>query len=321
MWWLTFRLQRAELLIAIVATLGVVGSLVVTRDDAMLRSGTYSVDTCPVPLSGPPGGQYCFVQTSRLTDWVVALSPALIFLPIAVAALLALPSILELNGRTYRLAWTQSVLRRQWVLNRLAVMLIVAVGAAITTAFMFAWWVRAGGPTLGSRVYGWQGSWTYDLRPLILGGSTVFAIGLVLAIGTLVRRPIVSMAVSGLLYAAIRLPFSERIRPVLLPPQVSTQADYFAKTANGNDWMINVYILNALGDRVSEEQFQQLCAGQLRTSQGQEQCMAVNGLTRYFEVQPYSRLVPLQLVETGIFVAIGAALIGWTVWYWLRRLE
>jgi hypothetical protein len=321
MWWLTFRLQRAELGLAVLATLVILGVFAATRDDATLRARTTSIDSCPVPLSGPPGSQYCFVQTSRLTDWVVALSPALVFLPIAVAALLALPSILELGSGTYRLAWTQSVLRRRWALSRVLVMLVVGVGVAIATAFVFAWWFQPGSLIAGSRAFGWYGSWTYDLWPLILGGSTVFAIGLVLAIGTLVRRPIVSIAVSGLLYAAIRLPFSERIRPVLLPLKVSTQADYFANTANGKDWTINVYLLNALGDRVSEDRFQQLCAGQIRTPQGVEQCMTANGLTRYFEVQPYSRLVPLQLIETGIFVALGLALLGWTVWYWLRRLE
>ena len=321
MWWLTLRLQRAELLLAIVAVVGIVGVLAVTQDDASLRSGTYSVEGCPVPLSGPPGGQYCFVQTSRLTDWVVALSPVLIFLPIALAALLVLPSILELGNGTYRLAWTQSALRRQWAFPRVVLALGIGVLAAIAIATTFAWWFQGGNLISRSPIYGWHGSWTYDLRPLILVGSVVFAIGLAFAIGTVIRRPIISTGVAAVLFALIRVPFSQRVRPVLIPPRTTDQAAYFASTSNGNDWNINVYIVSAVGDRVSEDRFQELCAGQLRSAQGSAQCMRDNGLTRYFEYQPYSRLLSLQLIETGIFLALGSALIGFAVWYWLRRLE
>lgn len=321
MWWLTLRLQRAEILLAIVAVVGIVGVLAATRDDASRRSGTYSVGDCPVPLSGPPGSQYCFVQTSRLTDWVVALSPVLIFLPIALAALLALPSILELGNRTYRLAWTQSALRRHWACPRLVLALGIGVLSAIAISRAFAWWFQGGNLISGSPIYGWHGSWTYDLRPLILVGSVVFAIGLAFAIGTVIRRPIVSIAVAAILFTLVRVPFSQWVRPVLIPPKTTDQAAYFAGASNGNDWSINIYLLNAMGDRVSEDRFQELCAGRLRSSQGSAQCMQDNGLTRYFEYQPYSRLLSLQLIETGIFLALGAALIGFAVWYWLRRLE
>lgn len=321
MWWLTLRLQRAELLLAIGAIIGIIGVLVATQGDVDRRSGTFSVQDCPVPLSGPSGSQYCWVQTSRLTDWAVALSPAFIFLPIVLATLLVLPTILELSSQAYRLAWTQSVLRRHWALSRVVFVLGIGVTGAIATAITFAWWFHGGVSLSRSPVYGWQGSWTYDLRPLILTSTTVFAIGLVFAVGTIIRRPIVSIVVVAIIFVIVRIPFSERIRPVLLPPKTSVQADYFANRSNGNDWSIDVYILNSMGDRISSERFEELCAGQLRTSQGSEQCLTANGLTRYFEYQPYSRLMSLQVVETSIFVALGLAMIGWTVWYWLRRLE
>jgi hypothetical protein len=72
------------------------------------------------------------------------------------------------------------------------------------------------------------------------------------------------------------------------------------------------------GPGTSREEFE---AASRSAHEAYRKCLDTNGLLTHYTYHPESRFWPLQWIETGLLVAIGAALIGWTTWCWLRRLE
>jgi hypothetical protein len=123
--WLTWRQQRLETMIG-----GAVAALVLIF---LLKSGFdmasayqhMGVSACVARDASPTACQNLatafqtrFMPVTNIITW-------LNFLPLVLGVLLAAPLVLDLEQGTYRLAWTQSITRRQW----LTVKLVLIVGA------------------------------------------------------------------------------------------------------------------------------------------------------------------------------------------------
>ena len=313
MWWLTLRLQRAELILLIIAVLAAGGAFVATANEAIEQARTYTNPECPVSLTRIGETYDCRVEPSEFYRLVSENVPNLIVLPLLVALLLSIPVLMELHDRTYRLAWTQSAVRGNWVRTRLALILVVGLGVTALSILLVRWWL----PTPSF----WTSVRQFDLAGIVALGWLVFAAGLVLAVGTVLRRPLVALVASALMFVIARAAFMLEIRPFLIPPRSMTTND---PSMLGTDvWVIDDWYQRADGARLSQQQAIDLCVAQGRDQIAGwlESCQTANGFVRHFEYQPASRYWPLQFAETGLVGVIGIALIGWTVWYWLRRLE
>ena len=316
MTWLTWRLQRTELVLLGVMILVLGGLLLRTHADVVTLSRSLTPNECPVPLPGPEQG--CLIELSWLYRLVSGGLGGLNFLPLIAALLLALPIVVEFENGTYRLAWTQGVTRGYWVRTKFGILNLCGVAFAALFALMFRWW-NSPMDQVSERF----SLSRYDLRGTLPVGLTLFAIGLTLAVGTVLRRPIPAFVLASVAFVAVRAPFMLWIRPRLISPLTRTEAEYQEAHAGFGNWWLSTHWQDAAGKRLSESQYSDLCypTGVYVTRQMHEQCIADNGLVRFITFHPASHFWPLQLVETSIFLAAGMALIGFAAWYVLRRIE
>ena len=116
MTWVAWRLQRTETLVALLV-LALVAVLLVPTGISMANA--YHHDGIGSCLSSNPGFacsnkigafQSHYQTLNFITNWFT-------LVPGVLGVLLAAPFILDLEHGTYRLAWTQSITRRRWLLD------------------------------------------------------------------------------------------------------------------------------------------------------------------------------------------------------------
>jgi hypothetical protein len=325
MTWLTWRLQRAELILLGLMLAGLTGLLVLTHSDVVALSQLRSGESCPGVFVDSMGN--CVVKETWLFQLVDGLLPFLNFLPLIAAILIALPIVSELENGSYRLAWTQGVTRDRWTRVKFGVLLAGGVAFSAIFALTFEWW--------SSPDDAWRGRLDkndFDFRGIVPVGHTLFAIGLMLAIGCVIRRPVTAIVISAIAYVGIRLPFILWIRERLISPltkeipvlnvPVDNAGPVFNKGLTAGDWQLSSFWQTSTGERVSVSQLEQLCPPPSMTSRDSLQtCIEQHGLTLYVTYHPDSRYWSIQLIETGIFLAAGLALIGFAAWWVMRRVE
>ncbi len=230
----------------------------------------------------------------------------LLLLPLAVAALTAGPLIArEMETGTYRLAWTQSVTPARWLAAKV---LLAAVVATAGTALVIGAFRVTRKPAAANDFQMLWDSPVYAAMGITTLAYGLLAIGVGALTGLLVRRTVVAMSVAGLATGGLML-LVTTLRPHLWP--VATLS---ALGDQQDLWILQQGKLTASGKRL----FWEDCYGLPGTSP--EQCMADRGAVGEFhDVHPSSHFWPLQLVETGIVLALAAAVVAAAFWLLRRR--
>src|SRR5262249_29639934 len=133
----------------------------------------------------------------------------------------------ELEDRTYRLAWTQSVTRTRWLAVKLGLPGLAAMAITGLFSLIITGWAspldRAA--TLGSPIL------SNRMMPVLFAGHGIvplgyaaFAFALCATAGALARRPVPAMAVTIVIFAAVQLIMPGFVRPYLIPPAHTTVA-------------------------------------------------------------------------------------------------
>jgi hypothetical protein len=323
--WLTWRLQRAELILLGIMFTGLTGLLVLTHSDVVALSHLQSGEACPGVFVDRAGN--CIVKTSWLYQLVDGVLPFLNFLPLIAAILLALPIVAELENGSYRLAWTQGITRDRWTRVKFGVLLAGGVTFAAIFALTFERWSSP-----DDALRGRLDKNDFDFRGVVPVGHTIFAIGLMLAIGCVIRRPVPAIVISAIAYVGIRLPFILWIRERLISPltkeiplnsdPVGQAGPVFNKGLNTGDWVLSSFWRTSTGERINGSQLERLCPPSSMTSRDSlPRCIEQHGITQFVTYHPDSRYWSFQLIETGIFLAVGLALIGFAAWWVMRRVE
>ena len=138
----------------------------------------------------------------------------------AILGLLALGN--ELDNRTARLAWTQSISRTRWFAAKAGVGAAIATVILVPVAVVLSWWSGQGPPsdvfnTENFGVAGWD---------LVAYGLFMFA--LTLLMGAVIRRVGWALAASVLIFLAIAGIFPSHVRPHLVTPTVHWSAPTLA---------------------------------------------------------------------------------------------
>jgi hypothetical protein len=311
MTWLTWRLQRAEMLFLAAVALAISASLVISQSDVATRARLLTLQECifPSPASSSTCNFSGGILYRLITTWIYTFN----FLPLIVALLLALPIVTELENGTYRLAWTQSVTRRRWLWTKLGLLVVGGMGFAAILTLTFSWWSSPINKISGKLGQDW-----YDLGGILPFGYMLFALGLVMAIGVVFRRPIPAFALTTVLFVTARVVFIIWIRPHLKAPL--TRAVNLGQPNDG--WNISSYWVDASGNHLSFDQVRAICNPNQGVPNGiQVDCPAQHGLTMMERYHPASHYWPFQIMETGVFAAAGLALIAFAAWYILRRFE
>jgi hypothetical protein len=261
----------------------------------------------------------------------------------------------EIEGGTFRLAWTQSVTRTRWLAVKLGVVGLASAAAAGLISLLVTWWASPLDQVKMNRFA------TYDQRGVVAVGYAVFAFALGVTAGVVVRRTLPAMATTMVAFITARLMFIHWLRPRLFAPAVrsvvldplSTGFGSSSSLLRGaspdnlqpvtpnipNAWITSSRIVDGAGHALTSQVLKNACPtvgqgapGPGAPSQGPvpagvqqalHDCVVKVGATYHQLVtyQPANRYWALQWYETVIFLGAALALAGCCVWWVRRRLS
>ncbi len=196
----------------------------------------------------------------------------------------------EMEMGTWRLAWSQTVPRSRWLAIKLAVVGggLIVLGAAMTLVIT---WYRAPMDRLtGHFVHN-----AYDYEGLVFTAYILFAFGLAVLAGQLLRRTIPAMLSALVPWVAVRIVVEFVLRPHFMAPLPYTYT--CTHNCSGNAIVDVPPVTGHLGDLL-------VAAG--------------GGYGSTY--QPASRYWAFQSIEAGIFVALTLIALGVAVWLLRRRI-
>jgi ABC-type transport system involved in multi-copper enzyme maturation permease subunit len=202
----------------------------------------------------------------------------------------------ELETGTWRLAWSQSVPRTRWLMIQLAVAAtgLIVLGAAMT---LIVTWYRAPMDRLtGHFVHN-----AYDYEGLVFTAYILFAFGLAVLFGQLLRRTIPAMLAALVPWLAVRLVVEFLLRPHFMTPLTYNLTCAHNSCLTGGNAIVNAPpATGTIGNLVVKT-------------------LSQTGTKVVSSYQPASRFWAFQSIEAGIFVALTLAVLGAAVWLVHRR--
>jgi hypothetical protein len=238
--------------------------------------------------------------------------------PGLIGVLLAAPFVLELENGTYRLAWTQSITRRRWIVTKLGIAVGAALLAALALILLVTWWRT---PTV--HLQGRMETSVFDFEGTVALGYTLFALGLGLAVGVVWRRAVPAMVIAFAGYMAARIFVDTWLRQHLVTPleavwPVTRRAE---PASLYHAWVITEGPSDKLGHAV------RLLPGPCRLGigggpviPGKGACLSQHGADYMHAVyEPASRFWLLQGVETTLFGGVALVLILFAAWWTHQR--
>ena len=229
--WLSWRQQRIETLIT--------GAFLVILAAAFIPAGIHAADlftqqhlaacvnsqseACSYAV-GNFANEGGFVRSLLEGGW-------LNLIPGLIGAALAAPLLLELENGTTRLAWTQSVTRRRWLATKAGAALATVVLAGIAYGLLFTWYQRP-----FDRIWGrWD---QFGFEGIVPVAYVLFALGLTLAIGVLVRRGVAALIVGFGAYVGARLFVQSWLRQRFATPLSATWVTGSPGPTLTRDWVV-----------------------------------------------------------------------------------
>jgi hypothetical protein len=316
--WVAWRQFRTQAVVALGLLVALAALVLVT---GLHVRGCHPQSGCDVAASGRPVADL--------------LSPALLAIPALLGMFWGAPLVArELESGTYRLAWTQSVTRRQWLLVRVVLVGLAALAAAGLATLLVSWWFAPIDAFNGNRfdpsIFGERG--------IVAIGYAGFAFGLGVAAGALTRRTLPAMVTTLLGFVAARIAFTLWARPHLPGTRQHVFTVTFGKgleigsgpfglsAAAGapplpNAWILTTTLVDRAHRVLSAAQQHDLLvrycpsvvAGKTPNLIPCQRTLA-HHLGLLVTYHPAGNYWPLQALETGIFLAAGLALIGATIW-------
>jgi hypothetical protein len=292
--WVTWRQHRPQA-IACLAVLCAI-TIAAVAIGAWMRS-TFNADGLGECLARS-GGAGCPAVISSFTQKfnggvTLPLTILLFAVPVFAGVTVGAPLLgQELERGTWQLAWSQTVPRTRWLVTKMALVIggLVVFGVAITAVMT---WSRAPLDRLTIRIQ----PPPFNFEGVFVPCSLLCAFGLAVLAGLLLRNTIGAMVVG---YFAWEVPF---ILVTLLngPLHILTATKTIgcAHACQGITTNTVPPVTGNLGDLVLSVTH------------------AANSVTVTY--LPASRFWPLQLIDGGLFLAIGAAALGTAIWLLHRR--
>ncbi|MFB7935183.1 ABC transporter permease [Streptomyces sp. NPDC056039] len=305
----TLRVHRSALLFWLMLTAVGIGTLLWAAGpgtDAALAE--YRALGCeepnPVRACAYPGAASARYQTA-----VAIASGLLTLLPVLTAAWAggALTGR-ELESGTAELAWTQSVSPARWLAARLAIpaLLLMAGTLAITLFLRMLWSSSQNSVSRLQSGYEWHDSGVFEVNGPVATAHVLAALALGVLAGLLLRRALPALGVAALATVSLVYVLDE-LRPHLWP--TTTMVTSVENTPDLPGFIVEGGALTATGARVP-----------VPDCWGEPACSAESGITGlYAAYHPSSHFWPLQLMESGIALAVAALAVAAAFWLLRRR--
>ena len=301
--WLSWR-QHWLLIGTALALLVVIGAVLLWQRGIILH------DTAVLRAHGCTPGHAFGSGCGAAMDYVMAhpgrfsslCQPVLAAVPLLIGMFVGAPLLAqEYENGTTRLAWSQSISRLSWLRARLTVPLVVVlVGSTVLTLLTHWIYWESETPTM-QQFYDnspFQNTTYATIGPVAVAAA-LCALALGAALGTLLRRTLPAVGLTGLLLLlgdfALRL-----VRPYLWTLDCLVQH----QPPGGyplNSLLVSDGVVLANGVKMS------------RAACGNSPRVCESADTVYGYYQPVSHLWPIQLVETGILLALTLALFALVV--------
>jgi len=336
MTWLTWRQYRAQaavaaLVLAAFATVLLVTGLQLAAQWHTLLASCTASRTCGglheggTPLSNPLGWDLAVLSL---------MAPALF------GVLVGAPLVAhELETRTSDFAWAQSITRTHWLAVKVGWVLLAAAVWGGAIAALVTWW---SGPRNAAFGNAFQANY-FDQQGLVPVAYSVFATALGIAAGATARRtlPAIAIVIGG--FIGMRLWVSQGLRMHFMTPVttfygVAANFNPPAGSINTGGGLINKAgqlmtgsLGNVMIDGVPSTSLPAACRQLIPASASGPNgpsgatlnavygCLQKAGYRQFISYQPISRYWAFQGIETGIYLAVAAALIAITFYAVLRR--
>lgn len=320
--WLTWRQFRTQALVAVAALAVLAAWLVVL---GMSIRGT--VNGCAADHTC--GGLAAQLDQSYGTQ-LQLLGDLLLLAPGIMGMFWGAPLVArELENGTHRLVWNQSVTRGRWLTVKLGVVGLAVIAFAGLFSLLLTW---AAGPF--DQNEGDQfNALVFAARDIVPVACAAFAFALGTALGLVLRRTVMAMAVTMVLFAVIQVAMPNLVRPHLISPLTTTTQmnaaafhtiDFFGRDGNigglkiPDSWVISTSdLLTRSGQRVDLNSYQNCLGGAVDRT---VQCLAKLDLHVVATYQPPDRYWPLQWLESLIFVVLAGLLVLLARWRVGRRV-
>ncbi|MET8543249.1 hypothetical protein ABZW03_21755 [Kitasatospora sp. NPDC004799] len=298
--WLTLRQNRVVLLVLGALLLVAVADLlwihVLCRRivDELQRTG------CDSPEARSDAGCWTVYEPIHSpTFWFVqVLQPAVTAVPLLIGVFVGAPLLAQEYERgTIRLIRAQSVSPIRWLAVRLAVpgLAVLAASGVLAVLMTWVWWTDiVHGPYAFDPPFQF---FTYPALGLAPIAWSLFALGLGVLVGQLVRRLVPAMFLTGALVAAAH-GLVRWARPYLYP--IVDQVAAVGTPQPTNAWLLGRGIVLPDGTRASTD----TCLFSFHTVPSCEAATA-----SWARFHPADHLLPIQLVEAGILLTLTALLL------------
>jgi len=310
--WVTWRQHRAQLLAA--GALFVTVALAAVISSLPVRDAYHgqALSSC-LPPAARPG---CDLLVSHFRSEFASLAQIgrwLILLP-GLALLVGAPLLArEFEHGTFRLAWTQGLSPRRWLLSKLALLGGALVVVAGLLGVIAVWW-RQPFDDIGGRL----SPAAFDVEGLVVPAYTAFALALGVLAGVVFRRTLAAASVSAAAFVATRLGVEKLLRPDFLEP-LHRVANSTAPTAHARDWVLDDKLVDSVGRRITSAREDLAVVHAQHAGIDAHQYLASLGWRRLITFQPADRFWTFQAIETGIFVLLTVAAVVGTVVLLRRR--
>jgi ABC-type transport system involved in multi-copper enzyme maturation permease subunit len=302
--WVAWRQSRLELIIGLVVLAGLAALLVPIGLQQLSLFKNLGLATMSSNDAAYASLSQQFLDSyPQWINVIVNLSGVLLFI---FGALLAVPIILEFEQRTYRLAWTQSITRKRWLLTKLGFALVAAVVISALYIILMTWFL---GP-LNSLTGEFN---NFSQQGIVPVSYTVFGFAVALAAGILSRRSSVGVivaVVACLVATTIALPVLshglplnylkplEEVSAFTLPTPIPGQPGQDITVRIGADLpvgslVVSNYFIDASGNKVPIMQVRDSSTG--------------SPISQVTEYQPANRYWAFQGIEAFIF--FGASIV------------
>ena len=321
MTWLTWRQHRVQLYTAaaMLAAFAVVIVISGRQIAAQFRSAA----------AGCAAGHACrhlgglFMGSHVIGFLVIATLAA----PLVVGMFWGAPLLAaELETGTAWFAWMQSVTRRRWLAVKVGCLMLAAAVWGGVISLLVAWWYSPANATEPEQFNPGR----FDLAGIVPVAYTGFAMALGITAGALLRRPLSAMAVTLAGFITVRVAIALWLRPHYMSAVTMYYKVMSGFTPSGAFWQLAQGVRGPGGSLVAFggdtptlggiplSQLPASCAQAGNTIPASCQ-QVLAGFRGFITYQPADRYWTFQIIETGIFVLLAAALLAVTAVALVRR--
>jgi hypothetical protein len=301
--WVTWRQNRIQLLAGGALLTAIVLLALATGSGIRGAFEQQGIDSC-LPPATRSGCDIIVRHFQSEHDTLALVARYLVFFPALIAAFVGAPLLArELEHGTYRLAWTQGVTRRRWLLSQTLLLSAATVAGALALSAIVMWW-----RVPLDRLEGRMSPSRFEIEGAVVPAYAVFALALGVFSGALLKRIVPAMTAALAAFVAVRLAVANFLRPRYMAPEHDTATGLTPNT-HAHDWVLSNSLVDALGRQISAAR-ENLAIEHAQNARidAQEYLLSL-GWRRAVTFQPADRFWTFQVIEAAIFVGLAALIL------------